>query len=111
MRKAKGLTQEQLAERSKFTTDYIGRIEAGSKQVPVYTLEILVNALDVPLERLFQERAGGGRRWTSGVRETSGPRVSSGDAEALELIDTIHELDQATLGALVILVRRLRRPR
>jgi transcriptional regulator with XRE-family HTH domain len=47
LRKAAGLTQEQLAERSGFSQQYISRLEQGRRNPTVVTLYELANALGV----------------------------------------------------------------
>jgi len=47
LRKAAGLTQEQLAERSGFSQQYISRLEQGWRNPTVVTLYELAEALGV----------------------------------------------------------------
>lgn len=47
LRKAAGLTQEQLAERSGFSQQYISRLEQGRRNPTVVTLYELATALGV----------------------------------------------------------------
>jgi len=47
LRKAAGLTQEQLAERSGFSQQYISRLEQGRRNPTVVTLYELAEALGV----------------------------------------------------------------
>ncbi len=47
LRKAAGLTQEQLAERSGFSQQYISKLEQGRRNPTVVTLYELANALGV----------------------------------------------------------------
>lgn len=47
LRKAAGLTQEQLAERSGFSQQYISRLEQGRRNPTVVTLYELASALGV----------------------------------------------------------------
>lgn len=57
VRKAKGLTQEDLAERCNLQYTYIGGVERGVRNVSLQTLEKLAKGLDVaPFELLkFEE--------------------------------------------------------
>ncbi len=54
LRKAKGLSQEQLAELSGLHTNYIGQVERGEKNLTIETLQKIVAGLDVSLEELFR---------------------------------------------------------
>ncbi|NHN28545.1 helix-turn-helix domain-containing protein [Paenibacillus agricola] len=54
LRKANGLTQEQLAERSEIHYSYIGGVERGDRNISVDTLEKLLIALDIPAYELFR---------------------------------------------------------
>lgn len=53
-RKAMNLTQEQLAERAKTSTTYIGTIEIGKKFPSPQMLERIAGALQVRSVQLFQ---------------------------------------------------------
>lgn len=46
-RRAKGLTQEQLAERVEVSTSFIGHIERGEKKASAETIALICVALDV----------------------------------------------------------------
>jgi transcriptional regulator with XRE-family HTH domain len=53
LRRAKGMTQEQLAERSGFSQQYISGLENGRRNPTVVTLYEIATALDVmPIEFL-----------------------------------------------------------
>lgn len=51
-RKRQGLSQEELADRAKVSLRTIQRLENGQNVPRGYTLQLLAQALDVPLERL-----------------------------------------------------------
>lgn len=53
IREKRGLTQEQLEERSGVNTKYISAIERGQKNATVKTLEKIANGLDIELYELF----------------------------------------------------------
>ncbi|MCD9021978.1 helix-turn-helix domain-containing protein [Cohnella silvisoli] len=55
MRKAKGWTQEQLAEASSLHYSYIGGVERGERNISLETLEKIVTALHVPPIELFRD--------------------------------------------------------
>jgi len=49
-----GLTQEKLAERADLHPSYIGQIERGTKKASIQTYKRIADALNVPLDWLFQ---------------------------------------------------------
>ncbi|OMF02793.1 helix-turn-helix transcriptional regulator [Paenibacillus sp. FSL H7-0942] len=53
IRKAKGLTQQQLAELSGLDDAYIGSVERGERNFSIDTLEKIVHALGMPLANFF----------------------------------------------------------
>ena len=53
LRERKGLTQEQLEERTGVNTKYISAIERGNKNATVRTLEKIASGLGVELYELF----------------------------------------------------------
>lgn len=53
IREKRGLTQEQLEEKSGINTKYISAIECGQKNVTVKTLEKIAKGLDIELYELF----------------------------------------------------------
>jgi transcriptional regulator with XRE-family HTH domain len=54
LRKAKGWTQEQLAEAAGLHYSYIGGVERGDRNISLETLEKIILALKVPPFELFQ---------------------------------------------------------
>lgn len=55
LRVAKGLSQERLALESGIDRAYVGRVERGSENVTVSTLEAFTNALGVKVIELFRD--------------------------------------------------------
>jgi transcriptional regulator with XRE-family HTH domain len=55
LRKAKGLTQETLAQRAKLSVGYVARVEIGRHEPTLLTLKKLAMALGVPLADLLPE--------------------------------------------------------
>lgn len=53
IRRSRGLTQEQLAERADVSAGYLARIESGTKRATVDTLNAIAVALGEPLGALF----------------------------------------------------------
>lgn len=54
LRRAKGLSQERLAELSGLHTNYIGQVERGEKNLTIETMQKIVEGLDITLEELFR---------------------------------------------------------
>jgi transcriptional regulator with XRE-family HTH domain len=52
-RTAKGLTQWQLAERSRLSADFIGKAERGTTSPSIESLDQIAKALGLPLRELF----------------------------------------------------------
>lgn len=53
IRKAQGLTQQQLAELSNLDDAYIGAVERGERNFSIDTLEKIVTALQIQPAELF----------------------------------------------------------
>ncbi len=53
LRERKGLTQEELEEKTGVNTKYISAIERGQKNATIKTLEKIAKGLDVELYELF----------------------------------------------------------
>ncbi|BAU27226.1 DNA-binding XRE family transcriptional regulator [Aneurinibacillus soli] len=54
LRKAKGWTQEQLAEAASLHYSYIGGVERGGRNISLETLDKIATALQVPALELFR---------------------------------------------------------
>ena len=52
-REAKGLTQQQLADKLGMSLNFIGKIEVGFDHPSLYTLIDISNCLEIPLKDLF----------------------------------------------------------
>ncbi|HEY2140830.1 MAG TPA: helix-turn-helix transcriptional regulator [Solirubrobacteraceae bacterium] len=55
LRKARGLTQETLGDRSGLTTNYVGDTERGERNVSARALWQLADGLDIPASELLRE--------------------------------------------------------
>ena len=60
LRKAKNLSQEQLAELTGFHRNYIGMVERGERNPALVNIEIFANAFDLSLSELFDFRGKNG---------------------------------------------------
>ena len=56
LRKQKGLTQEDLVEKCNITVRTIQRIEAGETTPRIYTIKIILNALGLDYEKVFEKQ-------------------------------------------------------
>lgn len=54
LRKASGLSQEQLALRADINASYMGQVERGEKNPTIDVLSKIASALGTPLEKLVQ---------------------------------------------------------
>ncbi len=52
-RRRLGLSQEELAERAKVHRTYVGMIERGEKNVTIYNIERIADALGIPPSELL----------------------------------------------------------
>lgn len=59
LRVERGLSQERLALASNIDRSYVGRVERGSENVTIMTLEVLAAVLGVPVARLLLEPTAG----------------------------------------------------
>ncbi len=57
LRKAKGITQEQLADASGLQRSHIGRIEAGKYAVTLETIEAIAQAMGMTVDIIYSELA------------------------------------------------------
>ena len=55
-RKAKGLTQDEAAYRSGLARSYFGDIERGSRNVAVFNLYKIADALEVSVKDFFEKK-------------------------------------------------------
>jgi transcriptional regulator with XRE-family HTH domain len=60
-RRATGLSQFQLAERSGLSADFIGKVERGTTSPSLESLKAIADALHLPLRDLFEGDPGVGQ--------------------------------------------------
>lgn len=53
LRKERGLSQEQLAEKSGFHRNYVGMVERGERNPSLVNIKIFADSLDISLHELF----------------------------------------------------------
>lgn len=56
LRLKKGLSQEELAERSRLHRTYISSVELGKRNISLKNIHALAAALEVPIEMFFKLR-------------------------------------------------------
>jgi transcriptional regulator with XRE-family HTH domain len=59
-RKAKSMSQWQLAEASDLSADFIGKVERGTTSSSIESLKAIADALQLPLRDLFEGELGAG---------------------------------------------------
>lgn len=62
LRKAKGWTQEQLAETASLHYSYMGGVERGDRNISLETLEKIIDAFQIPAEEIFRFEDGTNQR-------------------------------------------------
>ncbi len=62
LRKEQGLTQSQIGERVDVTQQVIAEYEGGYRNIPVYRLATLAEALNVPVNDLMKESVSASRK-------------------------------------------------
>jgi len=55
LRKKRGLTQEDLAEKTGLSQNFIARLETGTKNPSIDTIEIIANAIGCDIEEIVKE--------------------------------------------------------
>lgn len=93
LREAKGLTQEQLADRIGRSVDTVGNIERGVNSTRIEVAYQIATELGVGLSELFAFELG-----------SEMPRAGAGKA-ARSLLDMLDRCDEGTAGILLDLVR------
>lgn len=91
LRIAKGMTQEQLADKIGFDVSYLGRIERGkSANIQVNTLEKIITALDEDYTTFFSfEKTE--NKYTAILHGLS---LSNNQKELIDIIEKIIKLEQ-----------------
>lgn len=97
IRKMRGFTQQELAQRTEGTVDYsyIGKVERGEQLPSLKLLQRLGRTLRVPISYFFEEGKAGGR----------GPVAP----ELLEALTVVHREDIPLLLEIIRVLRRHRR--
>ncbi len=83
LREKKGLTQEELEEKTGINTKYISAIERGNKNATIKTLEKIAKGLDVELYELFLFTAEPGSE--RAIRKVIESQLKDSDLKTLKL--------------------------
>ncbi|MBI5235646.1 MAG: helix-turn-helix transcriptional regulator [Deltaproteobacteria bacterium] len=82
LRRCKGLSQEELAERAETSPNYVSRMERGTENPTFDTLIKIANALEIEMWELFDF---GHRMTLRDIRELMNKFVDGADEEKLRL--------------------------
>ncbi len=91
LRREKGFTLEELAERAEISTSYLSHIERGTRQAPLTTLESLAHILGANLYELFAP--------SSAV--TTREKPSTYDAKIRNMLKHLTEREKKSLHGLL----------
>lgn len=86
LRKAKGLTQIELAERANMNSTYVGDVERANENISINKLILLADALEVPISEL--------------IKPLDGSNLSSKDLHVLTIQNSLYKLDEQSLASL-----------
>ncbi|MDY5059765.1 helix-turn-helix domain-containing protein [Staphylococcus simulans] len=91
LRRAKNMTQEQLAEKIGVDTSFLGRIERGkAANIQVNTLEKIINALDEEYSVFFTFE-NTSNRYAELLHKLS---LSKNESQLLEIFESIIKLEE-----------------
>jgi transcriptional regulator with XRE-family HTH domain len=96
IRKAKGLTQQQLAELSGLDDAYIGSVERGERNFSIDTLEKIISSLKMPEQDFF---------YTESTTETELIKRRSID----EFSVLMNELDTEQMDIVMKIIKEIKR--
>lgn len=95
LRVTKGLTREQLSERSEIHANYIGQVERGEKNLTIETLQKLGAGLNVTLEELIRFLDPMERKDILGeIIEQLSARPPEDQQVALQILRTVFEWEE-----------------
>ena len=94
LRKARGMTQQELAERSGLSVEFVGQVERAEKSPSVTSLERLAGALESAIADFFDGRAvnPANDRDSLLVEVTDYLRVHAGEQELTQLLKVLKAL-------------------
>jgi transcriptional regulator with XRE-family HTH domain len=97
LRKLKGLSQDELGERSGFHFTYIGGLERGERNISLVNLEKVAKNLSVNVYELLQAAESMEQKTVSSIRETAMKEIFSTlnhleDKEILMIQNIIREI-------------------
>lgn len=86
IRKIRGISQETLGEKAGLSSNYIGQIERGQKQVTLTTLVQIADALEVDISLFFEESEKKREREELALLFASAKTLSPQDIKVLRLL-------------------------
>jgi len=89
LRKAVGLTQEQLAEKSNLHPTYIGQVERGERNLSLVCIEKLADGLSAEIKDLFVFPAGERKKEQDELRYKIKAIVNEMDSKSLRMSEKI----------------------
>ncbi|WNR45229.1 helix-turn-helix domain-containing protein [Paenibacillus roseipurpureus] len=100
LRKLKGLSQEELGERSGFHFTYIGGLERGERNISLVNLEKVASSLSVNLYELLQAAESSELKSFSSIHEAATKEITVAlkqfdDKEVVMLQNIIREIKKA----------------
>lgn len=99
LRKAKGLTQEKLAERAGLETAYLGDVERGKRNLTIDNIEKIARGFKIEPFRLFLFQL-------EGVDDTVESKIGAKE-KVLDYIDTLPEKKRRILLRIVSDISRI----
>lgn len=87
IRKKKKMTQENLAELSKLSIQYIGEIERGVRNPSLSSIDKIARALEMPVEELFDLEEY--RMTIDDIRELLLEQIKNADEEKLYMFYSV----------------------
>lgn len=82
-RKAKGMTQEELAEKTELSTNFLGAIERAEKNLTLANLINIANALDVTSDMLLCDEIKNGYKIKSSIITEKIEKLSPPDRDKI----------------------------
>ena len=86
LRKAKRLTQEELAEKADLHYTYIGGIERGEKNLSLKNIEKIANAFEINIRELFNYQNSETNKAVSSIINAINDLLTDKDSNTLGLI-------------------------
>ena len=106
LRRARKLTQADVAEQISRSTEYIGRIERGEKRIQIEDLGKLADTLGISLAELFHGVHTSNKLFAGERRGRYDTRTPDED-RVVELIQLVRTIENEDIDVLIAMARRL----